>query len=101
MLQLLMKLSCITSLSLADSRLSILSSELITSLSNLEVLDLSHNSLVALPRGIFQASKLRVLNLANNPLNHLPQSMKFMASSLEELNLRHVIHAPSITGQRD
>ena len=59
-------------------------------LSSLEVLSLTHNSLTALPDGVFdELSSLEVLSLAHNDLTALPDGVFDELSSLEVLSLAH------------
>jgi hypothetical protein len=88
-----LRLPSLTSLNVAGNGFSTLPVNLFTSLSALEVLDVSHNSLSNLPDGIANCTKLRVLTLMANILTSLPKGID-QVSSLEELHARYCCSEP-------
>jgi Leucine-rich repeat (LRR) protein len=65
-----------------------LPADFFSSLPGLEVLDVAHNALSALPAGIASCSRLRVLTLSANVLTALPDDMADLCH-LEELRARY------------
>jgi Leucine-rich repeat (LRR) protein len=84
-----LRLPSLTSLNIAGNGFSTLPADLFASLSSLEVLDVSHNSLSSLPDGIANCTGLRVLTLMANILTALPRGIA-QVSSLQELHARCV-----------
>jgi Leucine-rich repeat (LRR) protein len=86
-----LRLPSLTSLNIAGNGFSTLPADLFASLSSLEVLDVSHNSLSSLPDGIANCTGLRVLTLMANILTALPRGIA-QVSSLQELHARCVCY---------
>lgn len=78
-----LQLSALKALTLSGNAFASLPPDFFRSLSNLEELDVSHNSLKALPESIASCTKLRVLDISANILEAFPRILGSLTSITE------------------
>jgi Leucine-rich repeat (LRR) protein len=80
------KFSFIKNLNLSQNRMSTLPDEL-TELTQLESVDISHNSFISLPACLFNAKKLAKINARKNFIADVDIELMLTAPRLQDLNL--------------